>query len=85
MRARKLKVWAGADAIPGVGFCSDVIVAAHNQAEAARILKTKKHYIATYWSVTGNKEAIEVASAEPGVVFYRAKRGEPYQRKPDGK
>jgi hypothetical protein len=47
------------------------IVAERSMAGAARAFQMSAHHLRQYGAETGNAEEVEVALAEPGVVFWR--------------
>lgn len=47
------------------------VVAARSKAAAAEAFGTTVRHVTVYGSVTGNREEVEVAMAEPGVAWTR--------------
>lgn len=58
------------------------IVAATSISKAAAALRITPNRLRTYGSVTGNATELEVALADPGVVYFNPDehRGAPYQQ-----
>lgn len=64
----KLKVYGGNIFVRGVQ--RRAIVAASSQKEVARIIGCPLYEIREWWCETGNNRELDVALAEPGVVFH---------------
>lgn len=45
------------------------LIAAKSRAEASRITGVPSSHLKAFWSLTGNREEIEVALSQPGVLF----------------
>ena len=62
---RKLKVYGGMPIGPMTRRQERCVVAAYNQKEVAQIMGQSVYEISGWWCVTGNKEEIEKALAQP--------------------
>jgi len=72
MRIGEMKVYSGASMVNGKQVA--VIVAATSQRTAVAALENfgiviSVRHLITYWTVTGNRKACEVALAQPGLAF----------------
>lgn len=74
---RPLKVWgwvgwrAECPPSPNGGHQTREIVAAHSFAEVVRLADTTAYYLRNHGCVTGNVEEVAIATASPGIVFWR--------------
>ena len=66
----KLKVFVGNIYLYKVGQV-EAIVAAKSINSAAKLIGTSSYQIKEYFSVTGNKEQIKIATSAPGKIFVR--------------
>lgn len=72
--SRRLRVygWQGyRHECPGHNRVTREIVAAHSKAEVARIAGASGPWVLFNLSETGNAREIEVASASPGIIFWK--------------
>jgi hypothetical protein len=68
-RKRNLKVFGG-DVFFHRGKQLRTIIAAYSQKEAAEKAGISLYEMREWWCETGNPKELEVALAEPGVLFY---------------
>jgi len=71
--AKKLKVWGGMTF--RISKSSRTIVAAYTKKRAMELLGLTPHAMKEYWSITGNKVEIEVATGTPETVFCAVRDG----------
>jgi len=71
--AKKLKVWGGMTF--RTGKSSRTLVATYTKKRAMEILGLTPYTMKEYWSVTGNKVEIEVATGKPETIFCAIRDG----------